>query len=90
MQKTISSSYTLLIFAPEKNDESYGKTIRIFTPIVKKNYSSPTLDFMLLEMEFGLAATSSASIQVGDPTNNSQPQVEDWQDGNNDGSNIYL
>ncbi|MCT4328773.1 hypothetical protein HZP13_03440 [Elizabethkingia anophelis] len=66
------------------------KQLEFFTPIVKKNYSPPTLDFMLLEMEFGLAAASSASIQVGDPTNNSQPQVEDWQDGNNDGSNIYL
>ncbi|MCS4226483.1 hypothetical protein [Sphingobacterium sp. BIGb0165] len=43
-------------------------------------YKAPTVSMLVLEMEQGIAATSTGTVNPGDSTTPNQPKVEDWTD----------
>ncbi|ULT23643.1 hypothetical protein KUH03_31440 [Sphingobacterium sp. E70] len=43
-------------------------------------YKAPNVSTLVLEMEQGLAATSTGTVNPGNSSTPNQPKVEDWTD----------
>ncbi|MDR2271690.1 MAG: hypothetical protein LBF27_12365 [Sphingobacterium sp.] len=43
-------------------------------------YQAPNVTILILDMEHGIAATSTGTVYPGNSTTPNQPKVEDWTD----------
>ncbi|MFC3353481.1 hypothetical protein [Sphingobacterium zeae] len=46
-------------------------------------YDAPTLSILVIDMEQGIAATSTGTINPGSSSTPNNPKVEDWTDNGN-------
>lgn len=55
-----------------------------------KPYSAPTLSILVIDMEQGIAATSTGTINPGNSSTPNTPKVEDWTDKGNQSKDFDL